>query len=99
MGIPKNPNTDAATAANKRRGDETAAARLRAAGWTVTPPEDADTVRVKSGPATWLTAAEARGALTALAVTLAGDCEEIYPTAREADNAIRAYDKLRNARL
>lgn len=39
MPAPKTPNTSAATAANQRRGDETAAARLRAAGWLVVPPE------------------------------------------------------------
>lgn len=38
MPAPKNPNTAAATAAAVRRGQETAAAKLRAAGWTVTPP-------------------------------------------------------------
>ena len=39
MPAPKNPNTAAATAAVRRRGQETMAAKLRAAGWTVTPPE------------------------------------------------------------
>lgn len=39
MPAPKNPNTAAATAAVRRRGDETAAARLRAHGWLVLPPE------------------------------------------------------------
>lgn len=38
MPAPIRPNTEAATAATKRRGDDTAAARLRAAGWTVLPP-------------------------------------------------------------
>ena len=32
--------TRRAVAANIRRGDEKAAARLRAHGWTVTPPEE-----------------------------------------------------------
>lgn len=40
MPAPKTPNTAAATAAVRRRGQETMAAKLRAAGWTVTPPED-----------------------------------------------------------
>lgn len=39
MPAPKNPNTAAATAAVRRRGDETAAARLRKHGWLVIPPE------------------------------------------------------------
>jgi hypothetical protein len=39
MPAPKNPNTAAATAAVRRRGQETMAAKLRAAGWAVTPPE------------------------------------------------------------
>lgn len=42
MPAPKRPNTAAATAAVVRRGQETMAAKLRAAGWTVIPPEDAD---------------------------------------------------------
>jgi len=41
MPAPKNPNTVAATAAVRRRGDETAAARLRTHGWLVIPPEAA----------------------------------------------------------
>lgn len=32
--------TDRANEVNRRRGDETAAARLRAHGWLVIPPED-----------------------------------------------------------
>jgi hypothetical protein len=44
MPAPKHPNTTQATrrAAEKRvrQGEETAAAKLRAKGWTVTPPED-----------------------------------------------------------
>lgn len=39
MPAPKRPNTAAATAAVRRRGDETAAARLRNHGWIVIPPE------------------------------------------------------------
>jgi hypothetical protein len=39
MPAPKKPNTAAATAAVRRRGDETAAARLRASGWLVISPE------------------------------------------------------------
>jgi hypothetical protein len=39
MPAPKKPNTAAATAAVRRRGQETMAAKLRAAGWTVAPPE------------------------------------------------------------
>ena len=39
MPAPKNPNTAAATASVRRRGDETAATRLRAHGWLVIPPE------------------------------------------------------------
>jgi hypothetical protein len=42
MPAPNRPNTAAATAAVRRRGDETAARRLRAAGWLVLPPEYAD---------------------------------------------------------
>lgn len=40
MPAPKRPNTAAATAAVVRRGQETMAAKLRAAGWTVIPPAD-----------------------------------------------------------
>lgn len=36
MAAPKRPNTAAATAAVVRRGHETIAKKLRAAGWTVT---------------------------------------------------------------
>jgi hypothetical protein len=39
MPAPKRPNTAAATAAVRRRGQETMAAKLRQAGWVVTPPE------------------------------------------------------------
>ncbi len=39
MPAPKRPNTAAATEAVRRRGQETMAARLREAGWTVIPPE------------------------------------------------------------
>lgn len=39
MPAPKNPNTAAATAAVLRRGDDTAATRLRKHGWLVIPPE------------------------------------------------------------
>lgn len=39
MPAPKSPNTAAATAAVRRRGQETAAAKLREAGWVVIPPE------------------------------------------------------------
>jgi hypothetical protein len=39
MPAPKRPNTTAATAAVVRRGQETRAARLRAAGWLALPPE------------------------------------------------------------
>ncbi len=39
MPAPKRPNTEAATAAVRRRGDETAATRLRNHGWLVVPPE------------------------------------------------------------
>jgi hypothetical protein len=39
MPAPKTPNTAAATAAVRRRGDETAARRLREHGWLVVPPE------------------------------------------------------------
>jgi len=35
-------NTDAATAARRRIGQETAARKLREAGWLVVPPERAD---------------------------------------------------------
>lgn len=42
MPAPKTPNTAAATAATMRRGDETAARKLRARGWLVVPPELAD---------------------------------------------------------
>lgn len=95
MGVPKSPNTAAATAAVKRRGDETAATRLRAAGWTVTPPEDeTPAVRVKGAPLVVLSRAEARALLTAL-VAVASD-DDIYPTQREDEAARRAYRKLQN---
>lgn len=42
MPAPKRPNTAAATAAVRRRGDETAAARLRSHGWIVISPEVAE---------------------------------------------------------
>lgn len=42
MPAPKNPNTAAATAAVRRRGEETMAAKLRARGWKCTPPESTD---------------------------------------------------------
>ena len=42
MPAPKKPNTAAATAAVRRRGDETAATRLRNHGWLVVPPEAGD---------------------------------------------------------
>lgn len=44
MPAPKRPNTAAATAAVRRRGQETMAAKLRAAGWVVVPPEQAGSV-------------------------------------------------------
>jgi UPF0042 nucleotide-binding protein len=40
MPAPHNPNTAAATATVRRRGDRTAAERLRNHGWTVVPPAD-----------------------------------------------------------
>lgn len=58
MPAPKKPNTAAATAAVRRRGQETMAAKLRKAGWLVVPPpsepnsqamEDAIEVRVSGG--------------------------------------------------
>jgi hypothetical protein len=39
MPAPKRPNTTAATESVRRRGDETAAVRLRKRGWLVLPPE------------------------------------------------------------
>lgn len=42
MPAPKKPNTAAATAAVRRRGDETAAVRLRSHGWLTLPPEAVD---------------------------------------------------------
>lgn len=39
MPAPKQPSTSAATAAVVRKGDETAAVRLRAHGWILIPPE------------------------------------------------------------
>ena len=39
MPAPNRPNTAAASAVVRRRGDETAAARLRKHGWLVVPPE------------------------------------------------------------
>jgi hypothetical protein len=39
MPAPKTPNTAAATATRRRRGDQTAAQRLRGAGWVVLSPE------------------------------------------------------------
>jgi hypothetical protein len=47
MPAPKNPNTAAATAAVRRRGDETAAARLRAHGWFAVPPWIANELRAE----------------------------------------------------
>lgn len=40
MPAPRRPNTAPATAALIRRGQETMAAKLREAGWTVTPPPE-----------------------------------------------------------
>lgn len=45
MPAPKRPNTAAATAAVRRRGDETAAARLRSHGWLAVPPEAIEGLR------------------------------------------------------
>lgn len=46
MAAPKKPNTAAATAAVRRKAQDRKAAELRAAGWTVAPPEDgADRIR------------------------------------------------------
>jgi len=39
MARPKTPNTGAATAKNVRRGHDSAARRLRTAGWVVLDPE------------------------------------------------------------
>jgi hypothetical protein len=39
MAAPKNPNTAAATEAVRRRGQETMAAKLHAAGWVAYSPE------------------------------------------------------------
>jgi hypothetical protein len=39
MPAPKKPNTVNATAARVRSGQETAARKLRAAGWIVIPPK------------------------------------------------------------
>lgn len=51
MPAPKKPNTAAATAAVVRRGQETAAAKLREAGWLVVPPEEVDQwIRTASAP-------------------------------------------------
>lgn len=44
MPAPKRPNTAAATAAVRRRGSETMAAKLREAGWLAVAPEHADAV-------------------------------------------------------
>jgi len=44
MPAPKRPNTTAATAAVVRRGQETQAAKLRAAGWAVLSPEQVDSL-------------------------------------------------------
>lgn len=40
MAAPKNPNVANAAASRRRIGDETAAARLRAAGWFLASPEE-----------------------------------------------------------
>lgn len=45
MPAPIRPNTEAASAVVRRRGQETAAAKLNAAGWLVITPESADAVR------------------------------------------------------
>lgn len=42
MPAPKRPNTAAANEATRRRGDRTAAARLKARGWAVLPPDAED---------------------------------------------------------
>lgn len=44
MPAPRHPNTTAATAVVRRRGQETMAAKLRVAGWVVIPPEHAKSV-------------------------------------------------------
>jgi hypothetical protein len=56
MPAPKTPNTVNATAATIRKGDETAAARLRAHGWRVSPP-----MPVAENPDDWSFAAHAAG--------------------------------------
>jgi hypothetical protein len=53
MPAPKNPNTAAATAAVRRRGDETAARRLREHGWLVMPPEAATDPEAATMVAEW----------------------------------------------
>lgn len=40
MAAPKNPNVTNAAAKRRRIGDETAAARLRAAGWFLASPDE-----------------------------------------------------------
>jgi hypothetical protein len=59
MPAPRNPNTGPATAAVKRRAQDTKAAHLRAAGWVVVPPEQLDTLPDLPADATladWLAA-------------------------------------------
>lgn len=53
MPAPKTPNTAAATAAVVRRGQETMARKLRAAGWTVTEDPPAREIWVYSGRDEW----------------------------------------------
>lgn len=57
MPAPKNPSTAKATQAVIRRGDETAARRLRDHNWRVTPPEyvpDPEPMRREAEQSLWL---------------------------------------------
>ncbi len=107
MPAPIRPNTAAATAAVRRRGDLTAAERLIAAGWTVTPPSGGDTgltdeVHFLSASRRHLvldlTRFEAAQLLTMATSADAGDLYELLDRhGHRIAAAQRALDKLRTA--
>jgi hypothetical protein len=50
MPAPKRPNTEAAVAARRRIGQESMAAKLREAGWTVIPPSQPLPAKIPQSP-------------------------------------------------
>ncbi len=106
MPAPIRPNTAAATAAVRRRGDLTAANRLISAGWAVTPPagEPDLATQLKAIRASLryvtltLTRFEAAQLLTMGTYAEAGDLSDLLDRdGRRLLAAERALNKLRDA--